>query len=224
VGASLLIIDPIARFADIRDVKDYSEVYKKIGPLLDLARNAECHIMMLTHNTKPLMGTANNVEDINFDAIMGSAAWQGVVDTMMVMKRDNITNQRTLASRQREGEDMPPTYLLMDYETHVIYAEGTTEEVQITRMGERVVAYLQSMGGSATEPAIREAIGGNQTRTAQGIRKLLNDETIIREGAGTRGRAYTYHLKDYRKEPPSVDELTKEWREGQDDPMFRGQY
>jgi AAA domain len=41
----LVVIDPLIRLARIRDEKAYAETYNALGPLLDVARECNAHIL-----------------------------------------------------------------------------------------------------------------------------------------------------------------------------------
>lgn len=107
LGARLVVIDPMADFLSIADLNNYVEMRKALMRLTRIARRTDCHIMLLHHSNKGGQGS---------DAILGSAALSGAVDTMLLMRRvEQVTkenrherlNERYLWSIQRYGEDIP---------------------------------------------------------------------------------------------------------------------
>lgn len=74
---ALLVIDTFQLGLGINDLFNYTEVTKAIQPFRDLARNTGCHILMIHHTSKAGIG---------FNAISGSKAIFGAVDTAMIMK------------------------------------------------------------------------------------------------------------------------------------------
>jgi hypothetical protein len=176
----LVVVDPLSRFVRVRDFNDYAEVARGMEPMIDLARVTGCHILCVHHCGKG--------ERDGGDALLGSTALFGAVDTLLLMKRKELA--RTLNTVQRYGEDMPETVAHLDGETGIVTAGGELATIQIA---EREQAVLEAMGDeSLTEPDIRERLGGNQTLTAKAIRALHEGGKLERTGAGRRGDPYRY--------------------------------
>jgi hypothetical protein len=209
---SLVVVDPLARFVRVRDFNDYAEVARGMEPLIDLARVTGCHILCVHHCGKG--------EREGGDALLGSTALFGAVDTALLMKRRE--QARTLHTVQRYGEDMPETVAHLDAETGIVTAGGDLAALQIE---ERKRAVLEAMGDeSLTEPDIKERVGGNQTLTAKAIRTLFESDILTRSGAGKRGDPYLYRkgvavadessILDF----PNIDNLENRENRESDDP------
>src|SRR4051812_40901793 len=85
------VSDPLSRFVRLADANAYAEVARAMEPIIDLARATGCHIMSVHH--------AGKGERTGGDALLGSTALFGAVDTLVLMKRrDNI---RTVETFQR---------------------------------------------------------------------------------------------------------------------------
>lgn len=184
LNPSLVIVDPLSRFVRVRDFNDYAEVSRGMEPLIDLARLTGCHILCVHH-----CGKGEREGD---DALLGSTALFGAVDTALLMKRRE--QARTLHTVQRYGEDMPETVAHLDAETGIVTAGGDLAALQLE---ERKRAVLEAMGDeSLTEPDIRERVGGNQTVTAKAVRALYENGDLSRAGAGKKGDPYRYQRSD----------------------------
>jgi AAA domain/Bifunctional DNA primase/polymerase, N-terminal len=181
---SLVVVDPLARFVRVRDFNDYAEVARGMEPLIDLARVTGSHILCVHHCGKG--------EREGGDALLGSTALFGAVDTALLMKRRE--QARTLNTVQRYGEDIPETVAHLDAETGIVTAGGDLAALQVE---DRKRAVLEAMGDeSLTEPDIKERVGGNQTLTAKAIRALFESDILKRSGAGKRGDPYLYRKAD----------------------------
>lgn len=180
VDPSLVIVDPLARFVRVRDFNDYAEISRGLEPLIDLARTTGCHILCVHHCGKG--------EREGGDALLGSTALFGAVDTLLLLKRRE--QARILHTVQRYGEDMPETVAHLDSETGILTSGGDLAALQID---ERKRAVLEAVGDeSLTEADIKERVGGNQTLTAKALRALYDDGQVQRTGGGKRGDPYLY--------------------------------
>ncbi len=189
---SLVIVDPLSRFVRVRDFNDYAEVARGMEPLIDLARVTGCHILCVHHCGKG--------EHEGADALLGSTALFGAVDTLLLMKRKE--QARTLHTVQRYGEDMPETVAHLDAETGIVTAGGELAAIQIE---ERKQAVQEAMGDeSLTETDIKERLGGNQTLTAKAIRALYESGALARTGAGKRNNPYRYQNREAVSEESSI--------------------
>jgi hypothetical protein len=178
----LAIIDPVLKLVRLRDANDYAEVSRAFEPLIDLARSSGCHLMCVHHLGKG--------ERTGGDAVLGSTALFGAVDTLLLMKRREAT--RTLETIQRYGDDMPETVISMDPETGLIAGGETVAEAQMREVGKQVEEAIGD--GALTEPEIKERVGGNQTVVAKAIRARLESGHLVRSGGGKRGDPYVYSL------------------------------
>ena len=90
---ALVIIDPIIRMARMVDSNSYSEASGALEPFIAMARESGAHVMLVHHSGR---GDRRGV-----DAPMGSTAFAGSVDSILVMCRSE--RMRTLSSVQRYG-------------------------------------------------------------------------------------------------------------------------
>jgi hypothetical protein len=177
----LVIIDPLFRFARVRDASAYAEVIAAMEPLLALARTTTAHVLVTHHATKRGEGA---------DAILGSTAIFGSVDTAAVLVRTE--RYRSIATTQRYGEDLSETVLAWDPDTHTASLGGTREEAEIDRLGKEILAYLSDKKEPVTEALIDEQIEGRTGPKKKALRVLVRDKRVTRTGDGKRGEPFLY--------------------------------
>ncbi len=110
VNPVLIIIDTILKFVRVRDANDYAIMSAALEPVLQIARTTGAHVAGTHHSKK---GDA-----IDGDAILGSQAIFGAVDTAILLKR--CDHFRTVRSIQRYGDDLPETILDFDPHTRTV--------------------------------------------------------------------------------------------------------
>jgi len=191
---ALAIVDPLQKFIRVKDVIDYAEVARAMEPLTNLARTTGTHIMCVHHLGK---GGRSGGDDL-----LGSTAFFGAVDTLLLMRRHG--QQRTIESIQRYGVDLPETVLQMDPDTGLITAAGSYTEVQARAASNALLTALAD--ATLSEPDIKNKVGGNQTTTATMLRALVKAGTVVRIGEGKRNNPYLYRHKD--TPPAEPDEQT----------------
>lgn len=174
------IADPILKLIRLRDANDYAEVTRAMEPLIELARNSGCHIMCVHH-----LGKGDRTGG---DAILGSTALFGAVDTALLMKRRN--DQRIIESVQRYGTDYPETVITLDFDTGMVTAAGEVATIEMDEMCAKVLEALADE--ELTEPLICDRLGGNPTPIAKAIRHLHAQNQLTRLGKGRRGDPYVY--------------------------------
>jgi hypothetical protein len=182
LAPTLVIIDPLFRLARLRDANDYAEVTRALEPLIGLARVSGSHLMLVHHSGKG--------ERAGGDAILGSTALFGSVDTAILMRRAP-DGTRTVESVQRYGEDMPPSVVTLDARGAVTLA-GTVAERRETEAADAILAALRAAPEPMSEEEIREATGMQATLLARVLRSLVADGAVARSGSGRRGDPYRY--------------------------------
>lgn len=180
--ATLAIVDPLLRLVRLRDANDYAEVTAALEPLLLLARDTGCHILACHHLGK--------MEREGGDAILGSTALFGSVDTALLLRRRE--GGRVASSIQRYGLNLPPTLLSFDAETGIIAAGLPVAEAELAQATEAVLETVKD--GPVTEAQIRDMVGGNTGLVGKAIRKLFAEGILARHGEGRRGDPYLYGL------------------------------
>jgi hypothetical protein len=183
--AVLAIADPALRLLRVRDSSDYAEMTTALEPVVELARGTGCHICIPHH--------AGKMERGGGDAVLGSTALFGSVDTLIEMRRREYG--RTLLSIQRYGPDLDETVVQLDEQTGLIRLGGTIDDIKISQAGDGIKRVLADQDAEGLdESAIRERVEAATSIVARALRALVADHTVIRTGAGKKGDPYRYRL------------------------------
>ena len=180
----LVIIDPLFRFTRVKDTNDYAAITTALEPVVEAARTMNCCILFAHHATKADAGGG--------DALLGSTAIFGAVDTALMMKRRG-DGLRVVFSQQRYGDDMPETVLSLNGLTGCVALDGTLADLERRDIAVKLRDLLADHQ-VRTETEIREAVGGNQSKLAAVLRSEVNAGTLTREGAGKRNAPFLYRL------------------------------
>ncbi len=179
----LLVIDPLIRLVSIKDENSYSEMYRALGPLVDVARQTGTHILSVHHSSKSEKSNA-------IDTPIGSTAISGAMSTVFYMRREG--NSRSIQSVQRIGEDLPETILNFDKSSKTLALGATRAVIAVQSIEEKILLVLQEE--SMTELEITDAVGGNTKNQRNALRNLTRAGKLIRLGSGTKGKPYRYEL------------------------------
>jgi len=178
----LVIIDPLLRFTRVKDANDYAQVNNALEPVLTLARESGAHLMLVYHSGK------SDKADL-VDSALGSTAFAGSVDTLLVYKRTE--RYRILATVQRYGPELPETVIEWDAERRSVSLGTERSKAETERLKTEILSHLKP-GTGLTEDQICEAVEGKQAIKRSALRELLKEGKLSREGAGKRGDPYIY--------------------------------
>jgi hypothetical protein len=181
IRPTLIIIDTISRLVRLRDGNDYSEVTNRLEPVLELARKTEAAVLFLHH-----LGKGERADAA--DAILGSTAIRGTVDTSLLLCRRE--RYRTLSSEQRYGQDLEEITLALDEKTRSISCGGTRAEAELARLGEEIMAMVGDI--PARREPILEEIEGRAIDKRMALDRLVSEGQVNRTGMGRRGDPYLY--------------------------------
>ncbi|NIM99495.1 MAG: AAA family ATPase [candidate division Zixibacteria bacterium] len=191
-GAGLLVVDTLQKLARIRDLNDYALVTNTLEPLLMLARERNCHIV-LTHH-------AGKADRNDGDEILGSTGLLGGVDTAIILKKRN--QRRTFSTIQRYGDNVPETVILLNEDCSLSLG-GTLVEARKQEIWDQIKSILDDHPG-LTEPEIVEETDCRKADASAALRWALDQNQTYREGAGKRGDPFRYFL------PPVPPVYTRE--------------
>ncbi len=182
--AVLAIVDPLQRLVRLQDMNDYSSVSLAFEPLMQIARDTGCHVLLIHHANKGIGREGG-------DSILGSTAIFASVDCALIMKRSE--SYRTVESIQRYGEDLPRTVLDFDVATGLTGSGGNLEDFEIAECKKAILDLLAER--EMTEPEIRDVLtdckGGVVSKC---LRLLIQEGKINRQGLGKKGDPYRYSL------------------------------
>jgi hypothetical protein len=171
-------------------------VTRTLEPLLDVARNRNCHIILLHH-----AGKANDRTE--GDEILGSTALLGAVDTAILLKKRQ--HGRTFSTIQRYGENIPETVFTLG-EDFSITGGGSLKEAQKAEAWEKIQSLLEGQSGLA-EKEILEQIKGSKADISCALRWALNQETplVERRGDGKKGNPFRYNIPCTQPTPTNTE-------------------
>jgi AAA domain len=184
----LLIIDPLFRMTRVKDSNDYAQVTAALEPLMSLARETGCHVLVIHHLGKG--------ERTGADAILGSTAIRAAVDTSVILKRSE--RYRTICSEQRYGEDLDETTLRFDSQTRTISLGDTKEHEEESVIAQAIIDFLGAKPEGVTEAQIDEDVEGRTRHKRMALRNLLKAGIIDRRGRGGKSEPYRYFIDENR--------------------------
>jgi hypothetical protein len=186
-GVKLVVIDTLQKLLKFKDINDYSEVTNRMEPLLDAARQGNCHITMLHHAGK------YSVDDL--DAAIGSTAIRGLCYSYLFLKRLNSKSERRIiSSDQRGGQKFPETAIGFNPLTQRIEIQGSIEEAEVQDAEPQILEFIETEGGDVTEKAIGAALPVRAIVISKAIRKLFKAGKLDRTGKGRKGSPFHYSV------------------------------
>jgi hypothetical protein len=187
----LIVLDQLLHFLNVRDESKYAEVTKALQPIEALARKSgTVHILMTYHAGKSAKPDAG-------DDPLGSTAFFGSIDTLLVLKR--LPKYRTLQSRQRyrdEHGDLAESILEFDEVRGSISLGAPRSAIEAARIEEQILEFLrQRQGKWYREERILANVEGGQAFKRKALRDLHRTKQIERSGRGRRGHPYLYSIQ-----------------------------
>jgi len=182
---TLVIVDPVLKLVRVRDSSDYAELTRELEPVIELARNHNCHIAVTHHLGKMLREGG--------DDVLGSTAIFGAVDTLVLIRRRK-DNQRVVQTIQRYGKDLDETMLPLDEITgRVTLGVGVSE----ARLEDAKRAVLELLDGlkedeSLERKEVREQSGVDSALAYKALQALVEGGQVERLGAGKRGDPHRF--------------------------------
>ena len=183
-AVGLLVIDTWLPFADIADENSNAEISRKIAPVLALARETNCAVVLVVHDRK------SGGDDGR--SIRGAGSLLGAADQALLLtrKEGGAWNQRVLRVIGR-FEDSPASTVIELKDSDYL-ALGTSREIMVATNTERVSGALtptpQTVREIATAAALSEGV----------VRKTLDGlgPAVVRTGTGKRNEAIRYSRPD----------------------------
>ena len=186
-GVRLVVIDTLQKLLKFKDLNDYAEVTNRMEPLLDAARQGNCHIMMLHHAGK------ESRDDL--DAAIGSTAIRGLCYTYLFLKRLPNSERRIFRSDQRGGKNFPETAIGFNRVTGRVEIQGTMEDAEMDETEPKIAELLESAeAGQATEKEIREGVQARRIIVSKALRRMLKKGSVERTGEGKKKQPFQYSL------------------------------
>lgn len=191
----LLIIDTAQRLLQVKDANDYAVVTTAFEPVLALARTRGTCIVLLHH--------AGKVDRAGLDSLLGSTAWAGSVDNVLLLNRNE--RYRVLSSVQRIGPDLDDTVVAMDEATGDVRLAGARYLVDRQAVAAALFEALAEAGPDGLLRAdLLTAVEGRHAVKVKALDLLLTDSRVARTGAGTKGDPHRFRVVgNQHPDPPA---------------------
>jgi hypothetical protein len=174
---ALIIVDPLFKFVRVPDSNDYATVTTALEPILTLARESGACVLIVHHLGK-------GEQRVGADAILGSTAIFGAVDTALLLRRGET--YRTLETVQRYGEDLAEITLGLDPVTRTVTAGPPRAEAEQADAARDLLAHLAGLTTPVTEAELDGAIECRRQIWKRALRTLVAAGQITRTGRGAR--------------------------------------
>jgi hypothetical protein len=191
----LTIVDTLFKLLAFGDGNDYAQVSRAMAPLLALGRETGCHIQCLHH--------AGKTEREGADAILGSTALFGAVDTVVSLKGSG--DHRTIATTQRYGPRLDATRLEFDPATGWLELAGAATSPTDDALARRIEAVCTT---PQTVADLVARLDVARSRVDRAVLRLVAAGTLARLGTGLRGDPYRYLCAAATAQPGLLGELS----------------
>jgi hypothetical protein len=185
----LIIIDTMQRFLKAKDTDNYAEMTLLFDHVIGIARMSGAAVLLLTHSSK--------IEKSGLDAILGSTAIAGSLDTGILLNRS--PRYRTIATIQRSGDDLAETLLELDPTTGALRLAGSRARADEAIVQHDLYDALANAADPLTQAEWFGLVEARKTVKLAAFKPLLavgNDgnQKVVRLGAGTKNQPFRYQL------------------------------
>jgi hypothetical protein len=191
---ALIVIDTMQRFLKAQSTDDYAEMTTLFDQVIGIAQKSGAAIVLLHH--------ASKADRAGIDAVLGSTAITGSVDTIMLLARTE--RYRTISTVQRVGEDLPETVILLDEKTGIVRLGDSRQDADVTAVEQSILEVLRSADGPLPEDEIDKRVEARTTLKRKALRRLV-PEQVTRTGKGGKTYPYRYTVSGSRSFVPSKE-------------------
>jgi AAA domain len=182
---SLLILDTLSRFWDIKDENDNAEVTRRVSPFLDLAHETNVAVLLIHHERK------SGGEDGR--GIRGGSALFALVDQALLLDKrpGGDPSHRVLKAVGRYADS--PAELLFELEGNQYRSLGTKEHLDFEEKKIRVHRVLTDMPRTPEAIAVDAELSVKTTnRVLEALCAENSGARAARQGKGVKGDPYLY--------------------------------
>jgi len=173
----LVVLDTVGKWLGSRstDGNDYAETGVLLGELEDVARLTDTLILLIHHDRKA-------VGDDMGSSLLGSTAFAGTADTVLMMTRDK-EDRRTVHSINRVGKDLVKT--IVNAEANVM---TTKDQADQDGYKAKIIRALESADKPLTATLLRSAAGVRGGGSFNRARDDLVEAGIVEKVKGDRNQ------------------------------------
>lgn len=166
----LIIIDTLARFANIRDGNDYAEMTNTLAGIKAIADYYNIAIVIVHHTRK-------TESDDFVHSSLGSTGITGAVDTILVLKKKRGTNDAKLSVTGRDVEEHEYA-MKFNIDTCRWSIIGDAHDVAETAAQQEILNLLKMSPEPMTPKMISDALGKNPSTVRGLIQKLVMSDRV----------------------------------------------
>ncbi|MCL2293795.1 MAG: AAA family ATPase [Spirochaetes bacterium] len=180
-GIRLVIIDTLIKFAQIKDIGDYSQTTKALTDLKDIADDLNIAVVVIHHTKKGSSKTTGDDDPV--EDTLGSTGINATADTIMILKKKLRTEaEAELYVTGRDTEDSS-CILAFDRDLGSWTYKGDKAEIQTSDAKQEIYDYVKDHEGQTPkeiyEGMKREGAKRGYTGVKNLLSKMLNDESLI---------------------------------------------
>jgi Bifunctional DNA primase/polymerase, N-terminal/AAA domain/Primase C terminal 1 (PriCT-1) len=181
-----IVIDHLQQAAPIQKGNDYANVEIALMPLVRIATETGCCILVLHHQKKPQMDEKGSIGDADEIEALGSDAYRALSETLVeCSKRGGAYFVR---SETRDLQDLPRTRVVIDFETGDVEA-GDPQQEEVEKAAGVISKFLTDKPPQ-TEKEIRAHVRGVNGRAVN--EALRNSGQFKRLGMGGHKEPFRY--------------------------------
>jgi len=191
-NAVFCLIDPIGSVLGIDDINAYAVVQTALYSVVEIARQNQCHIMGLTHESK-----AGN----SFKGMVGSVAFRGGTDCNIVLdRRDNNDGMRFIQTEKRyhTDENIPRTELQYDETTGQV-SLGYPAKVDVVFRAQYKILKAIGQNEEINRGDLQNRVKVGKTVLPKAIDQLVECGRLL-EKSGAHSAKLVSHNPDYSGE------------------------
>jgi KaiC/GvpD/RAD55 family RecA-like ATPase len=185
-GTEIIIVDTLASLWNIPDENNNAEVHRRVRPWLDLAHESGCTVLLIHHERKS-GGEGGR-------GIRGGSALFALMDQALILERRDggAPTHRSLTAFGRYRDT--PKELILELDGTTYRRIGTPTELSLESAKDKVFDAL-----SDNPQRIQVVIESSKLKkklVQDALDALLEEDKIIREGVGVKGKPFTYRVAE----------------------------
>jgi len=176
----LIVIDTMFKFSPIEDSNEYSKTYKPIAQIQEIAAEKQISILLIHHSRKG--GNSNSGENWA-DEGMGSQAFNGATDTIILLQKKDGKNEGSIRIKGRDIEEKSFD-LLFDRDICTWRIIGESEIVKSDPRAQAEILSLLEKNPEGLKTSDIAVMLGKQASAISNLLKTLDGKGKVKKQAG----------------------------------------